>query len=41
MQGDILHGWNLVNCSFICDADENADYNSKPQFYHYSCYDED
>lgn len=26
---------------FFCDADEIVDYNSKPQFSHYPCYDVD
>lgn len=40
MQREILDDVR-VNCSFICDADENVDYNSKSQFSHYPCYDVD
>lgn len=41
MQQVILNGV-CVNCSFFfCDADEIVDYNSKPQFSHYPCYDVD
>ena len=40
MQREILDDVQ-VNCSFNCDADENVDYNSKPHFSHYPCYDVD
>lgn len=38
MQQEIFVG---VPVNWFCDADENVDYDSKPQFSHYPCYDVD